>query len=232
MEKIQQSKVQRLHTTEVLPFPFGMNLRELKNEKRSIILLFCFLITINFKLFAQPENLIQKDSGAIGSTNSIKKNSDSTKIYNPNIAIKRSAIIPGWGQAYNKKYWKIPLIYAALGTTAYIFRRNIIQYNDARKAYVLATDNDSTNDGQIKEPYFSVKNEPERIRSFRNDVRQNIDYSVLFFILFWGLNVADAAVDAHLKTFDINDDLSLIIKTGYSPMARTNGLSLVLKIGK
>jgi Family of unknown function (DUF5683) len=62
-------------------------------------------------------------------------------------------------------------------------------------------------------------------------VRQNVDYSVLFFIAFWGLNVIDAAVDAHLKTFDVSDGLSLQIKPGYSPMANTNGISLVLNIG-
>ncbi|MBL0255265.1 MAG: hypothetical protein IPQ27_09985 [Chitinophagaceae bacterium] len=68
--------------------------------------------------------------------------------------------------------------------------------------------------------------------AFRNAVRQNADYCVLFFIVFWGVNVADAAVDAHLKTFDVSDDLSLQIKPGYSPMAGTNGISLVLKLGR
>jgi hypothetical protein len=59
-----------------------------------------------------------------------------------------------------------------------------------------------------------------------------VDYSVLFFIAFWGLNVADAAVDAHLKTFDVSDELSLRIKPGFSSMANTNGVSLVLDIHK
>jgi hypothetical protein len=155
---------------------------------------------------------------------------DST--YNPNKAVIRSLILPGWGQATNKKYWKIPLVYGALGTTGYLFVRNIKQYREARQAYILAIDNDPTNDSQIKQPYFSVKDQPDRIRVFRNSVRQNIDYCVLFFIAFWGLNVADAAVDAHLKTFDVSDDLSLNIKAGYSPVANTNGVSLVLNIGK
>lgn len=155
---------------------------------------------------------------------------DST--YNPNVAVRRSLILPGWGQVTNKKYWKLPLVYGALGTTGYLFFRNLKQYREAKEAYILATDNDPSNDGQIKQPYYSVKDQPERIRIFRNSVRQNIDYSVLFFIAFWGLNVADAAVDAHLKTFDVSDDLSLQIKPGYSPMANTSGVSLVLNIGK
>jgi hypothetical protein len=157
---------------------------------------------------------------------------DSIKKYDPNVAVRRSLILPGWGQATNKKYWKIPLVYGALGTTAFIFFRNISQYKDAKNAYILATDTVPANDYLIKQPYFSVKDQPERIRVFRNSVRQNIDYSVLFFIAFWGLNVADAAVDANLKTFDVSDELSLRIKAGYSPMANTNGMSLVLHIGR
>jgi hypothetical protein len=156
---------------------------------------------------------------------------DSSKPYNPKIAIVRSAIIPGWGQATNKKYWKIPIVYGALGTTAYIFFRNINQFKEANRAYKNAIDGDATNDNEIPEPYYSVRSQPERIKSFRNEVRQNVDYSVLFFLAFWGLNVADAAVDAHLKTFDVSDELSLQIKPGYSPMANTNGISLVLNIG-
>jgi Family of unknown function (DUF5683) len=181
-------------------------------------------------LIAQEKKLT--DSTKKERSNFFKKLSKDTARYDPNVAVRRSLILPGWGQATNKKYWKIPLVYGALGTTAYIFFSNIRQYNDARDAYRLASDTDPSNDYLIKEPYFSVKDQPERIRVFRNSVRQNIDYSVLFFIAFWGLNVADAAVDAHLKTFDVSDELSLRIKAGYSPMANTKGVSLVLHIGK
>ena len=157
---------------------------------------------------------------------------DTSKKYNPGIAIARSAIAPGWGQITNKKYWKLPLVYGALGITAGVFIHNIKQFKEANKAYANSIDNDPTNDYLIPEPYFSVKDQPERIKSFRNIVRQNVDYSALFFILFWGLNVVDAAVDAHLKTFDVSDDLSLEIKPGYNPLANTHGISLVLNIGK
>lgn len=157
---------------------------------------------------------------------------DTAKLYNPRIATLRSAILPGWGQATNKKYWKIPVVYAALGVTTYIFFSNVKQYREARDAFINATDGNPNNDFEIPQPYFTIKDQPERIRSFRNEVRQNVDYTVLFFILFWGLNVVDATVDAHLKTFDVSDDLSLSIKPGYSPLAKTSGISLVLNIGR
>jgi hypothetical protein len=193
------------------------------------LFLICFTL-IATQLFAQADTLKVDSTGRfIAKKKFLPLKVDPDK-YNPNVAVWRSVIIPGWGQVTNKKYWKVPLVYGALGTTAYIFFRNVRQYKDAKSAYILATDTIPGNDIQIIEPYYSVRNQPERIRTFRNQVRQNVDYSVLFFILFWGLNVADAAVDAHLKTFDVNDDLTFKIKAGYSPMALTSGVSLILGI--
>lgn len=203
--------------------------------QKLLFVLFFSIFVIPGNLFAQKEpEILPFDSTKISlnQKNTAKTDTTASKKYNPKIAIVRSAIIPGWGQATNKKYWKIPLVYGALGTTTYLFFRNVKQYKDSKQAYTLATDNDPSNDNQIKQPYYTVRSQPERIKAFRNAVRQNADYCVLFFILFWGVNVADAAVDAHLKTFDVSDDLSLQIKAGYSPMARTNGVSLVLRIGK
>jgi hypothetical protein len=195
----------------------------------SILSLFCFLAS------GQKAKNVATDSSSVNvkptkvdfilDTAALRK-------YKPGIAIKRSAMIPGWGQYTNKKYWKIPLVYAGVGIPTYLFFRNIKQYKDAKNALALATDGDPNNDTQIKEPYFSARSRPDVIKNFRNQVRQNADYSILFFILFWGLNVADAAVDAHLKTFNVNDDLSIYIKPGYSPLANTNGLSVVFALGK
>ncbi len=199
---------------------------------KSIIYLLFFL-TVGSNLYAQKDTVLLKEGKKI-----IPKKQkvnifsiDTSKPYSPKVAIIRSAILPGWGQATNKKYWKIPIVYGALGTTAYIFFKNIKQFKEANAAYKNSIDKDATNDYLIPEPYYSVRSQPERIKTFRNEVRQNIDYSVLFFIAFWGLNVVDAAVDAHLKTFDVSDNLSFQIKPGYSPMANTNGISFVLNLG-
>jgi Family of unknown function (DUF5683) len=198
---------------------------------KSIISILFFVPSI--QLFAQADSTTKK----VTAKTAVKKEKvnifsiDTSKPYSPKIAILRSAILPGWGQATNKKYWKMPIVYGALGTTAYIFFRNIKQFKEANAAYKNAIDGIDSNNSLIPEPYFGVLNQPELIKNFRNEVRQNVDYSVLFFIAFWGLNVVDAAVDAHLKTFDVSDNLSLQIKPGYSPMANTNGISLVLNIG-
>jgi hypothetical protein len=193
-----------------------------------ILLLNCFIAS------AQKKIVLEKDSSVTINANNFNKYLDTAalKKYKPSIAIKRSAMLPGWGQYTNKKYWKIPLVYAGVGIPAYLFFRNLKQYREAKEAYSLASDTDPTNDILIKEPYYSVRSQPDRIRVFRNGVRQNADYSVLFFIVFWGLNVADAAVDANLKTFNVSDDISMRFKGGYSEMARTNGVSVVFNIGK
>jgi hypothetical protein len=189
--------------------------------RKSILLFIFFLMGLcNTRIFAQEEDIIPVP----------KK--DSTKKYVPRKAIIRSALVPGLGQAYNKKYWKIPLIYAGLGTTTYLFFRNLRQYRDSRDAYRLASDTILANNELIKEPYYSVRNQPDRIRNFRNQVRQNMDYCVLWFVIIWGLNVADAAVDAHLRSFDVSDNLGVQLKPGYSPMAGTNGISLIFTFGK
>ena len=121
-------------------------------------------------------------------------------------------------------------MYGALGVTAGIFVYNVKTYKLLRQAYILKSDTIAANDAQI-DPSLS-RLDAGALKSYRNSFRQNVDYSVLFFILFWGLNVVDATVDAHLKSFDVNDNLSLQLKPGISPMANTAGISLILNIGK
>ena len=145
------------------------------------------------------------------------------KKHSPRLATLRSAILPGWGQAYNKKYWKIPIIYGALGTTAAIFAYNLKTYKALKQAYIYLSDTIPSNDALIDPDFVALS--PESIRSYRTSFRQNVDYSVLFFLLFWGLNVVDATVDAHLKSFDVSNEVSLKIKPFLHP--GSTGLSLV-----
>ncbi|HEX7902990.1 MAG TPA: DUF5683 domain-containing protein [Chitinophagaceae bacterium] len=161
-----------------------------------------------------------------------------TKKNTPRIAAIRSAIVPGLGQIYNKKYWKVPIVYAALGITGYIFFDNIKTYREYRFAYSARYKAANAASPADSADYYSLQNiykviQPESIRAARDRFRKYIDYSVLFFVVFWGLNVVDATVDAHLKTFDVSPDLSLNLdlKPGYSELARTNGISLVLSFG-
>lgn len=190
-----------------------------------------FSIVFLLSIFFCTNSFAQKvDSTAIKPADSTNKKNilaldTSANKYNPKVATFRSAVIPGWGQAYNKKYWKIPIIYGALGITAGVFFDNLKTYKLLKKAIIYRSDTIAANDALIDRRFKNLST--ESIRSYRNSYRQNVDYSVLVFIVFWGLNVVDATVDAHLKAFDVSDNISLKIKPGYNPNANTGGVSLV-----
>jgi len=193
-----------------------------------------FLSTLLFTLFlftgkhvnAQHlDTLKRKDSIPAEKVDSLIKVQNS-----PHKAAIRSAIIPGWGQAYNKKYWKIPIIYAALGITAYVFINNIDTYKDYKFAYSAKYKTTLIPPDSSDYPYIKPELQPislQALKEGRDTYRRYIDYSVVFFIIFWGLNIVDATVDAHLKAFDISPDLSLKVRPNYNPLTKTGGVSFV-----
>ena len=193
---------------------------------RKILSIF-LLVVLQFstgKIIAQEK----KDSISLTTAPATDTGKLAKEKFDPRKSTIRSAIIPGWGQIYNKKYWKLPLVYGALGTTAGVFFYNVKNYKLLRLAFIYRSDKDTTNDKLIDPKFKNLS--AGALRSYRNSFRQNVDYAVLFFIVFWGLNVVDATVDGHLKQFDVNENLSLEFKPGYSPMSNTAGLSLVLDI--
>ncbi len=204
--------------------------------KKTLLLFICILLMHHFLLAQIPDSL-QKGTPTTVADSVIskdKKDSRTKKPHNPRTATIRSAILPGWGQIYNKKYWKLPIVYGALGISGGVFVFNLQNYKDTRFAYRVkynmaqpgATAADSALFDQIK-PYLKPLSQ-ESLRFYRNQYRRDIDYSIIFFLVLWGLNVVDATVDGHLKSFDVSPDLSLKIKPGYSEMSRTNGVSLIL----
>jgi Family of unknown function (DUF5683) len=195
---------------------------------RYIFYLMLFLLSGHFSM-AQLTEKKNADSIPVQKTPDTSKKK-ANNAFDPRKATFRSAVLPGWGQIYNKKYWKLPLVYGALGTTAVVYFYNVKTYRELKITYIYKTDT-IPDSSQPIDPRFSNIS-ANGVRSLRNSFRQNVDYSVLFFILFWGLNVVDATVDAHLKAFDVTDELSLDLKPGYSPLANTTGISLVLNIGK
>jgi hypothetical protein len=200
-----------------------------------IFYLAMFLLFLNnaYSQDQPAENLVvKKDSSElkkIEPDTSVKK-----KVYSPKAAAIRSAILPGLGQIYNKKYWKLPIVYGALGITGGVFVFNLKNYKDLKQAYIgkynARVNKDSVEYRKIKTELLPLSE--ESLRFNRDQFRRNLDYSVLVFLLLWGLNVVDASVDAHLKSFDVSPDLSFQIRPGRSEMAGTNGLSFVFHIGK
>lgn len=158
------------------------------------------------------------------STDTVKKRSEAGK------AAIRSAIIPGWGQIYNKKYWKLPIVYGILAIPVVTFSYNKTWYDKTREAYNIRYYNDTSVVSDLPTDGIDPTLQPlskESLQLYRNEFRQNVDFSVLAFLIIWGLQVADAAVDAHLKSFNVSDDLSLKIKPMLLP-GRSAGVGLVL----
>jgi hypothetical protein len=204
------------------------------NDMRKFFLLVTALTAATFFSIAQS-----KDSTGVPAPDSTQKVVDSTKIvskpHSPKSAAIRSAIFPGLGQVYNKKYWKLPIIYGAMGVSAGIFFYNLKNYRATRFAYTVKFNmrehqTDSAKFALIRDNLKPLSE--GSLQFYRNQYRRDIDYSALAFLLLWGLNVIDATVDAHLKTFDVSPDLGFRIEPGHSQMAGTNGLSLVFVIGK
>jgi len=122
---------------------------------------------------------------------------------NPKKAAFYSAIIPGSGQFYTKKYWKIPIIYAGFITSAYYANESYNSYKEYKNAYILRTDNNpNTNDN-----FNNYTN--ENLVTLTEYYRRNTEISVLFFGLTYILNILDASVSAHLFEYNITEDISI-----------------------
>lgn len=162
-----------------------------------------------------------------------KKQKDSALRDNhiPRKATRRSAIIPGWGQAYNREYWKIPIVYGVLAipTVAYIYNQNY--YKKTRFAFEarLKEQNGDSSDVPLIDPDLKGLGLGS-LQNYRNSFRRDRDYSILWFLLAWGLQVVDATVFAHLRQFNISSDLSMQVHPQFNPANKMPSLSLSLNL--
>ena len=173
-------------------------------------ILFVLLILISGNLFAQELN--------VDSTKITEVPVNAEKIHSPKRATIYSAILPGLGQAYNKKYWKIPIIYAGFGTIGYFIGWNNGYYKTYKMAYSDLTDDDPATDSYMDlevTQYYDLEN-PTDYNNFKSGLskqqdyyRRNRDLLIISIVGFYGLNLIDASVDAHLFEFDISEDLSM-----------------------
>ena len=131
-----------------------------------------------------------------------------------------SAVVPGAGQVYNKKYWKVPIIYASLATSIFFIKDNQNKLTTYQDAYITRS-NGGTDD------YIDIYNNSQLL-TIVDYYERNRDVSYIIAGAIYLLNIVDASVDAHLFDFDISEDLSLnttpkIIDT---PIGKTTVLSL------
>jgi len=157
---------------------------------------------------------------------------DSVPPHSPAKATLLSLALPGAGQAYNKKYWKIPIVYAAIGSAFYFARRQERSFSEFKDAYLARVDDDPNT---IDDTYQNVYSN-ENLLSLIDFHRENRDLLYVLTVVAYVLNVVDAAVDAHLYYFDVSDDLSANIRPNFQFEPLQNqmipSLTLSLKFGK
>lgn len=151
------------------------------------------------------------------------------KRHSPKKATIYSAVLPGLGQAYNKKYWKIPIIYGGFGTIAFITRENTIEYRRFLEAYRYVANNETY---PIDNPYVDRYNQ-QQLLSGKNLYRRNVEVGYILGGVLYILNIIDASVDAHLFYYDVSESLTLKVEPSllYEPLANRNraGISLTLR---
>ncbi|HRG32861.1 MAG: DUF5683 domain-containing protein [Saprospiraceae bacterium] len=162
---------------------------------------------LNLKAQDSTQILQDKDTTSV-SSNSKKTTGTLKNIFKgkPGRALTYSLLLPGAGQIYNKKYWKLPLVYSALGFPIYLISFNKSEYDRFDKAYRMRIDlkENSTDE-------FVGILEPSAIDSYRSLYDKNLQRSYLALVGAYLLIGIEAFVDRHLMEFDVSDDLSMSI---------------------
>lgn len=137
-----------------------------------------------------------------------------------------AALVPGFGQLYNRQYWKMPIVYAAVGAPLYFALKHNNDYQRYRKAYIARLVNESASNDEFK----GVLN-TAGLKQNQDQARQNRDMMILYTGLAYTVQIIEAISGAHLKNFDISKDLSLHVRPDIHPMGGA-GLALALQFRK
>ncbi|MEM9685794.1 MAG: DUF5683 domain-containing protein [Bacteroidota bacterium] len=169
-----------------------------------------FVLTVlcSFSLHAQDnseETIVVQDT--------VRTQKKAIDPLSPSRAAFYSALLPGLGQAYNKKYWKIPIVYAAIGTGVYFYISNTNFYNQYRDAYKSRLAGFTTDEFYDIDGSGVIPGNPDISDSALQDAQEfyqrNRDLSLLITVGLYALNIIDANVDAHLRQYNIDEDLTI-----------------------
>ena len=169
--------------------------------------LYILAFFLSLSVVAQKKDTIAIGSGRVVVEMDTLANKTPYDPLAPSRAAFYSAVLPGLGQAYNKKYWKIPIIYAGMATGVYFYIQNDKDYDRFRSAYKrrLAGFTDDEFWGEGVNPIISN----DRLIDAQKSAQRNKDLSIVVTVVFYLVKIIDANVDAHLKQFNVSDELSL-----------------------
>ena len=155
----------------------------------------------------------------VAKTTETAKPEKSKKLTRPTKAAIMSACLPGLGQIYNRKWWKVPIVYAGLGGLGYFSYRNFSEYRSYLHAYEYKT-------GDLPEGVTLTDYETQlanryaesQLQTYKESYRRNFELFTILTTVWYGLNIVDAVVDGHLYNYDISDDLSINVDPYLRPM--------------
>ena len=172
------------------------------------------IIVLTFIAVFIPQNLLSQNDNASDSievtADKVIESKDTTKKIKEPSPHKATllALVPGLGQIYNRKYWKVPIVYAGFGGFAYLVSFNQKYYVDYRDAYYHSF----VDDGSPPVNEYEEKYPQDFLRDSKNYYRRNRDLNYILMGVWYALSIVDAAVDAHLATWNVNDDLSMKVE--------------------
>ena len=161
----------------------------------------------------------------------------------PRVSTLHSLMIPGWGQINNRQYWKLPLVAGAFITLGLIANFNHERYMKYRDFYYIVSphteDPSYVPPSTVAVPYEDgvIRDlDVNQLKRLNDGFRRNRDYTFIGIAVAWAFNVVDANVSAHLKTFDVSDDLGLRVKPimDFDPLSQglVSGLTLSFNFKK
>lgn len=169
-------------------------------------------------LVAQFDTLKTNVAFAADSLHAQQKQAKERFIPDPKRAMWLAMVIPGGGQIYNRKYWKLPLIYGGFIGCVYAMTWNNTMYRDYSQAYIDIMDNDENTKSyeNFLPPTYDVNANMDRLKDLfkrrKNYYRRYRDLSMFCMIGVYALSILDAYIDAEMSSFDISDDLTLKVK--------------------
>ncbi|MFZ2283096.1 MAG: DUF5683 domain-containing protein [Lutibacter sp.] len=151
-------------------------------------------------------NSYAQNAGEVKIKDTIAPSSDEFNMLSPAKAAFYSAVLPGLGQAYNKKYWKIPIVYGALGSGIYFYQSNNDSFNRARTAYKLRINEKPDEFDGLNGNIFLSK---DALISAQKSYKKDRDLSLLVTIGLYVLQIVEASVNAHLLQHNVDSNLSV-----------------------
>jgi len=186
----------------------------------SLMICLCFLTQI--KVYSQISDSIpqrKRDKTKIATSGVVKDSARLAIEAMPGIAVRRSAIVPGLGQIYNKRWWKVPLVYGGFVGIGLVYEFNQRQYK------IFLTEAQYRQEDPLKaNPAWKAYTD-EGIIGVKDDYRRTRDLSILAGVAFYAVQMIDAYIDAKFFRFDVSDDLSLKIDPFIQPTQIYNASS-------